>query len=240
MRLGLASARRAALMSSRPCPAATAACHWPESAASSGGASPRAAAIARSTSFSAHASGNSAAISPPVHLVELGVGDRRVQWAALDDLGELLVTDSEAIGELHGFGHALDENGHVGVHDQLHLAALAGLTQPHGLAAEDVEHRLCRVGRRGGPRCQDQQLTLFGRALAARHRGVHEHDARPLCGQPVPAAQGRLNADRAHLRPHRSVGERAGHTAVEDHRIHDIGGGQHRDYHARVPHRIPR
>ena len=89
-------------MSWRPCPAATAACHWPESAASSGGASPPAAPIARSTSFSAHSSGNSAAKSPPVHLVELGVGDRRVQRAALDDLRELLVTDTEPVSQLHG------------------------------------------------------------------------------------------------------------------------------------------
>jgi hypothetical protein len=47
-------------MSWRPCPAATAACHWPESAASSGGVSPGAAPIARSTSLSADSSGNSA------------------------------------------------------------------------------------------------------------------------------------------------------------------------------------
>ncbi len=33
----------------------------------------------------------------PVHLVELGVGERRVQRAALDDLRELLVADPEAI-----------------------------------------------------------------------------------------------------------------------------------------------
>ena len=52
-----------------------------------------AALIARSTSFSAHSSGNSAAIITAVHLVELGVGDRRVERAALDDLGELPVTD---------------------------------------------------------------------------------------------------------------------------------------------------
>ena len=43
-------------MSWRPYPAATAACHWPDSAANSGGASPRAASITRSTSFSAHSS----------------------------------------------------------------------------------------------------------------------------------------------------------------------------------------
>ena len=31
-------------------------------------------------------------------------------------------------------------------------------------------------------------------------------------------------ADRAHLRPHRAFGEALGHAAVEDHRVHDLGG----------------
>src|ERR1700733_11545758 len=31
----------------------------------------------------------------PVHLVQLGIGNRRVQRASLDGLGELLVTDAE-------------------------------------------------------------------------------------------------------------------------------------------------
>ncbi len=44
-------------MSWQPCPAATAVCHWPESAASCGSVLPRAALIAKSTSFSAHWSG---------------------------------------------------------------------------------------------------------------------------------------------------------------------------------------
>jgi hypothetical protein len=46
----------------------------------------------------------------PVHLVELGAGDRRVKRPALDGLRELLVTDTEAIGKLHGFRHTLDED----------------------------------------------------------------------------------------------------------------------------------
>src|SRR5580658_2993307 len=100
-----------------------------------------------------------------VHLVELGVGDRRVQRTALDDLGQLLVTDAEPVSELHGLGHTLDEDGHVGVDDQLHDAALAGLAQPHGLAPEDVEHRVHPLSRRGWSRRQDEQLALFGRSL---------------------------------------------------------------------------
>src|SRR5580693_5719653 len=44
-------ARRAALTSSRPCPASTAACHWRDSVASSGSLSSPAALIARSTSL---------------------------------------------------------------------------------------------------------------------------------------------------------------------------------------------
>src|SRR5580693_3140956 len=86
-----------------------------------------------------------------VHLVELGVGERRVQRAALDDLGELLVTDTETISQLHGLGHALDEDGQVCVDDKFHLAAPAGLTQPYGLAADDVEHRANRVSCGRGP-----------------------------------------------------------------------------------------
>jgi hypothetical protein len=175
-----------------------------------------------------------------VHLVELGVGERRVERAALDDLGELLVADAEAIGKLHGLGHALDEDGQVGVDDQFHLAPAAGLTQPYGLAADDVEHRAHRAGRGRGPRRQDQQLTLFRWSLAARHRGVDEHHAWPLRGQAVPDALGLLDADRAHLRPHGPVSERLGQPAVEDDRLHGSGGGEHRDHDVRIPHRVPR
>jgi len=41
-----------------------------------------------------------------VHLVQLGAGQRRVQRAALDDVGELLVADAEPVGEFHGLGDA--------------------------------------------------------------------------------------------------------------------------------------
>jgi hypothetical protein len=57
----LPRARRAALMSSRPWPASTAARHWRDRAASSGRVAPPASASARSTSLSAHSSGNSGA-----------------------------------------------------------------------------------------------------------------------------------------------------------------------------------
>jgi hypothetical protein len=57
----LSKARRAALMSSRPWPASTAARHWRDRAASSGRVAPPASASARSTSLSAHSSGNSGA-----------------------------------------------------------------------------------------------------------------------------------------------------------------------------------
>jgi hypothetical protein len=60
----------------------------------------------------------------------------------------------------------------------------------------------------------------------------------PDRGQPVPEVQGRLDADRAHLRPHASLGERGGHAAVEDDRLHRRCGGQHGDHHVRVPHRV--
>jgi Luciferase-like monooxygenase len=52
-------ARRTALMSSRPWPASTAVRQWRDNASSNGSRSAPAAAIARSTSFSAHSSGNS-------------------------------------------------------------------------------------------------------------------------------------------------------------------------------------
>ena len=43
------------------------------------------------------------------------------------------------------------------------------------------------------------------------------------------------DADRAHLRPHRPGANAAATLAVEDHRVHDIGGRQHRDHHAARP-----
>jgi uncharacterized protein (TIGR00299 family) protein len=185
-----------------------------------------------------------AAVASPVslasHLVQLGAGQRGIQRAALDDVGELLVADAEPVGEFHGLGDAFDEDGQVGVDHQLDDAALAYLTQPHGLAADGVEDRAQRAGRGFGAGCEDEQLALFGRALAARDRGVDERHAGPGRGQPVPAAQGRLNADRAHLRPHASLGERGGYVSVENDRFHGRGGGQHGDHHGRAPHRVRR
>jgi hypothetical protein len=51
--------------------------------------------------------------------------------------------------------------------DQLDDAALAHLAQPHGLAADGVEDRAQRTGRGFGASSQDEQLALYGRALAA-------------------------------------------------------------------------
>jgi hypothetical protein len=43
--------------------------------------------------------------------VQLGAGQRGIERAALDDLGELLVTDAEPVGEFHGLGDPFDQDG---------------------------------------------------------------------------------------------------------------------------------
>src|SRR5712691_2794521 len=108
------------------------------------------------------------------HLVQLGVGDRRVQRPALDDVAELALIDSQVGGQLERLGYALDQDRHVGVDDQLHPAALSRLPQPDCLAADRRERRPDDVFRSRRPRGQDEQLTRVGGALTAGHRGVHE------------------------------------------------------------------
>ncbi len=148
--------------------------------------------------------------------MQLGVGDRRVQRTALDDLGQPVGVDAHSVGQFERLGHALDKDGHIGIDDQLHPAALARLTQPHGLAADRGERRThdrLRPERAGG---QDEQLAGLGRALAARHRSVHEQHVGPELAQSSGDLGRGGHADRAHLRPHRVLGEGGGHPAVED------------------------
>ncbi len=73
--------------------------------------------------------------------MQLGIGDGRVQRAAFDRLGQHLGVNPQLGGEFQRLSDALDEDGHVGVDDQLHPAALAGLAQPQGLAPDRREHR---------------------------------------------------------------------------------------------------
>jgi hypothetical protein len=172
-----------------------------------------------------------------LHLVQLGVGNRRVQRPAFDGLAQLGGLDAESLRELQGLGGPLDQDRHVRVHGQLHPAARSGVTEPYRLAADRAEYRIQRGPGCGRPGRQYEQLAVLGWALAPGHRGVHERHVRPHIAEPVRDLHGRRDADRAHLRPYRSPGERCGR-AVEHDRRHGVGSRQHRNHHVRAADRL--
>ena len=57
-------------------------------------------------SLSAHSSGNSEAKIASLHLVQLGLGNGRVEGAPLDGLGQLSLVDAEPAGQLESRGNA--------------------------------------------------------------------------------------------------------------------------------------
>ena len=91
--------------------------------------------------------------------MQLGVGNGSIQRAALDALLQLCGVDAEPAGQDKGFGHALDQHGHVGIDDELHARPLARFPQPHRFAADRVKgggHDWLSLRR---ARCEDEQLS---------------------------------------------------------------------------------
>jgi hypothetical protein len=86
----------------------------------------------------------------------------RVHRAALDRLGELPVVDAEPICQLQRLGHALDQDRHVRVDDELQLTALARVAQPHSLAAGSREHRAGTLRRSAIRLGSSQRVHLRG------------------------------------------------------------------------------
>jgi hypothetical protein len=107
-------------------------------------------------------------------LVQLGVGDRRVERTALDGRVEGGHVDTQPPGQFHGLGDPFDQRGHVGVDHQLQPAALARRAEPDRVPP-DRRERLAEWLPRGiRPGRQNEQPPLLGGPLAAGHRGIDE------------------------------------------------------------------